>query len=344
MMTGNQKRQQWRRKGFFTETLPLRPDDTLLLKCSGPIKVMGIEGPNAIIKGIGDLQWRREGQLVSARFEGPIKAMVPRDIRLQLDMEGPITVRDVSAGKIEVIESDGPLNVFGGASLRVREADGPLTVTDIRGLVQIDETDGPAAFRNIDGNIIVDKADGPITLQQCRGNVDVTNDGSIFLRLTGTLSQIVRLRAEGSVFLKTPATASVAGTIRADGNIRIELDQQNIDASDETITLARPADDLPVISVDIRAEGDVYIGPNPPAKAETIPQHSGWKWLSAFIGGRRGMRPTRTVTTPPPADGAASAPPPPAVDLSSEREMILRMVAEGKITAEEAADLLGALE
>ncbi len=344
MMTGNKKRQHWRRKGFFTETLPLHPDDTLFLKCSGPIKIMGIEGPNAIIKGIGDLQWRREGQMISARFEGPIKAMVPRDVRLQLDTEGPVTVRDVNAGDIEALSSDGPLNVLGAATLHVREADGALTVADIRGRVQIDETDGPATFRNIDGDIIVDEADGPITMQQCRGNIDVTNDGPIYLQLTGTLSQIVRLRADGSIFLKTPATTRMAGVIRAEHNIKIELDQQNVDANDDTITLARPAGDQPVISVDIRADGDVYIGPNPPANAETVPQHSGWRWLSAFIGGRRWVRPARTVTTPPPADGAASASPPPTDDIAAEREMILRMVAEGKITAEEAADLLEALE
>jgi len=346
-MTDHRKRSHWRRKGFFTETLPLHPDDTLSLKCSGPIKVMGIEGPNAIIKGIGDLQWRREGKVVSARFEGPIKAMVPRTVRLQLDMEGPITVQGVNEGAIEVLSSDGQLNVSGGASLRVREADGPLTIADIRGSVQIDETDGPATFRNIGGDIIVDEADGPITIRECRGNIDVTNDGPVYVQLTGALSQILRLRINGSVFLKTPATTRVAGVVRADRNIRIELDQQNIDASDETVTLARPAGDLPVISVDIKAEGDVYIGPNPPAPPETVQQHSGWGWLSAFIGGRRVGRPTRTVTTPPPAapaDRSTSAPRPPEPDVSAEREMILRMVADGKITAEEAAELLEALE
>jgi len=83
----------------------------------------------------------------------------------------------------------------------------------------------------------------------------------------------------------------------------------------------------------------VYIGPNPPA-AEV---NSGFHFLglAGLFGRRRGRKSatvTRTVVTPPPEKST------PANDLAAEREMILRMVAEGIITAEEGNQLLEALE
>ena len=324
----------------FTEPVPVTPGDILYLKCSGPITIKGEDRSDALFKGIGDIRWEREGQLVKVRFDGPITALVPRDARLQLDMDGPVKVRDVTAGVIQVLSMDGPLVLDGGATLHIRDADGPLNIANISGAVRIDEADGPINLKNIGGDITIGNADGPVTVRDCRGNIDVTTDGSAFLVLAGDLSQSVRLRVDGNVAVKTPSTTRMAGSVQADDRLIIELDQQAVNTSDETVILTRPEGDGPVVTVDIEADGDVYIGPNPPAAEASSGFH--FMGLGALFGGKRRKKTTvsRTVVTPPPAKASAAT----SDDLAAEREMILRMVAEGKITAEEGHQLLEALE
>ncbi len=199
--------------------------------------------------------------------------------------------------------------------------------------------DGPLTFTGVSGDITVEEADGPVTLKQCLGAVDVTTDGPVFLQLDGQSAQTVRLRVDGSAFIKVPASTTVAGVIVGDGRITVDLDQQHIETADDTVTLSLPEGTLPLLSVDIKADDDVYIGPNPPSVAANTGFHvNGLGWLGSIFGRKRGAARTRTVKTP------AASEPADAGDRSAEREMILRMVAEGKITAEEASQLLEALE
>ncbi len=343
-MTGKMRR-QGKRAGRFSQTVPLNPDDILTLRCSGPISIRGRETADAFIKGFGEVSWTREGQQVTFHFDGPITAVIPRNARLRLDMDGPISVKEVSDGDIEVLSMDGPLTLQGAASLRVQDADGPLTISGVRGVVEIRQADGPVTLKQIGGNITIGQGDGPLTARDFQGDLQATMDGCAFLEVSGAFSQRLQLRIEGDVALKMPASAQVAGVIEADGNIIVELEQQRIETSHETITLTRPDGATPLISVAIKADGDVYIGPNPPVTSST---GSGFHFrgLGRFFGRRRGRRTTvsRVITTPPPATAPESEPAPARDDFAVEREMILRMVAEGKLTAEEGNQLLEALE
>jgi len=327
------------RSGRLNETVPLQPGDSLHIKSSGPITIRGADGPDVLIKGIGDMRWSRMEQQVSVRIDGPIKALVPRNITLRLSLDGPITVEGITAGDIDVISADGPLTIDGGASLRIHDADGPLNIANISGAVRVNEADGPINLKDIGGDITIEQADGPVTIKRCPGNVDVTNDGSVFLQLDDSVASTVRLRTDGSAYLKMPAATAVSGVIAGDDRILVELDQQRIETEDDTVTLSPPEGMLPTISVDIKVDGDVYIGPNPPAVSANTGFHvSGLGWLGSLFGRKRGTRRDKSVTTPPPSRQAG------ADDTLAEREMILRMVAEGKITAQEAAQLLEALE
>ncbi len=326
--------------GWFTETAPLKPGDILHLKCNGPINIEGDDRSDALFNGVGDLHWSREGQVVKVHFDGPISAAVPRDAHLRLDTDGPVKVRKVTEGEIEALSMDGPLTVEGGASLHVRNADGPLIVSRISGPVMVTNIDGPTTLKEIGGDVTVSNADGPVVIKRCDGDIDIATDGGAYLTLAGDVAQNVRLRVDGNAFLKVPASTRVAGRIQADGRISVELDGQSIQAENETITLPRPEGAQPVITVDLEADGDVYIGPNPPAAEANSGIH--FMGLAGLFGRRRGkkqVKVTRTVATPPPADSA-----PPKDNLAAEREMILRMVAEGKITAEEGDQLLEALQ
>ena len=325
--------------GWFSETAPLNPGDILYLKCDGPTAIEGADRADAQFKGVGDLHWSREGQVVKVHFDGPISAAVPRDAHLRLNTDGPVKVRGVAAGEIEALSMDGPLTIEGGSSLHVRNADGPLTASRINGPVMIENIDGPTTLKEI-GGVTIGHADGPVVIKHGRGDIDVATDGGVYLTLTGDVAQNVRLRVNGDAFLQVPAAARVAGRIQADGRISIELDGQSIQAENETITLPRPEGAQPVITVDWEIDGDVYIGPNPPAAEAGSGFH--FMGLARLFGrgkGKKQAKVTRSVVTPPPADSA-----PPQDDFAAEREMILRMVAEGKITAEEGDRLMEALQ
>jgi hypothetical protein len=95
-----------------------------------------------------------------------------------------------------------------------------------------------------------------------------------------------------------------------------------------------------VVTLDIEAGGEVYIGPRPPTSPQ--PQYTkttGRGWL-ARIFESLGATPAAS----PPPSAAATPAARQAEDIAAEREVILRMVAEGKISAEEGYRLLEALE
>ncbi len=338
MSKSNQKQ---KRSGLLSETLPLNPDDVLVLHCDGPVSIKGASGSDVSVKGTGDLAWHRDGRQIHAHCNGAINVAVPRDARVQMHLDGPIKITGIDRGEIEILSANGPVNLKGGASLRIYEADGAVDISDVRGPVTIDMVDGPTTFNDIHGDITVVQADGPVTIQGCGGNVDATCDRDVFIALTGSQPQNIRLRVDGSVYLKMPETAYITGTIAANGDITVALDNQQMQAKNDVIELLPPTEGAgAILSLDIKANEDVYVGPNPPDPSMSMGFHTlGLGWLSAIFGRRRSA--SRTETPSPPAEQTESSSP---NDTSTERKIILRMVAEGKITAEEGERLMEALE
>lgn len=337
-MTTNRKRHRNRRARPVSRPLTLNQDETLVLTCDGPLSLKGIPGQEVIARGVAALDWQRDGQQVHVHADGPLTMEAPQSARLALEADGPINVKELIESDIEVLSLDGSLRISGGASVRISKADGPVNVAEIQGDVWVQELDGPSFFKNIGGDITITQADGPINVKNCRGDVDVSNEGGAFLRLAGDQSQNVRIRSDDNIYLKLPVTACIEGVIRADESITIELDQQSVRKPGATVTLTPPAGVDPIISVAIESNGEVYIGPNPPIPVSGSAFHQiGLGWLGRIFGGRK---PSGSGDAAPPPFEPAST----GEDSNEEQEMILRMVAEGKITAAEGDQLLEALQ
>ncbi len=321
-MSGKKKKRKNRRPNILSETLRLNPEDTLFLHCDGPIAIKGAPGNNAVIRGTGDLRWTRKERQIEAWLDGRLAVSVPRATPLRLQLDGPVSLKD-SAGSIEVLAADGPLNV-----------------ANVQGNLRIEAIDGPATLKNIGGDIAITQGDGPIFIKHCRGDVDVTSDDPIFVQLSGDKKQKIRIHSDEAVNIQLPAATAVAGRIKAGGHIKIELAQQTADSDENSITLTPATGLTPAVALNIEADGDVYVGPNPPDMSQPASasgfRRMGVSWLGTFFGRQKGTSP-RTVVTPPPEPESSDD------DLAAAQKVVLQMVAEGKISAEEGDKLLEAL-
>ena len=337
------KNQRGKRASALSESTPLNADQILMLVCKGPIGIKGRDGSDVIVRGQGEMTRTQDEKQVTIQLDGPISALVPRNARLRLDIDGPVSIKEVNDSDIEILSLDGPLTIRGAASLSIRDADGPLTIFDVRDAVTIEQVDGPITLSQIGGNITIDQGDGPLTARKFQGDLQASLDGNAFLDVTGQSSQRLTLRVDGDVVVKTPATTRMAGVVQADGDILIELAQQRIETRDETITLSQIDEAAPLVSVDIKADGNVYIGPNPP-DAGRVSSGFHFLGLGRLLGRRRGRRKVKVQAAAAPTAEPEGKSASKEDKFADERKIILRMVAEGKLTAEEGDQLLEALE
>jgi len=326
----------------ISQSIPFSPDDVLSVVVNAPFSISGHAGQHVFVKGVGALNWRREAAQVLLELNGFGSVRIPRNAHIRLKADGPLKIRDVAAARINIQESAGPLSIQDGGSLQIHAADGPVHCRAIHNGVRIGTVDGPTYLENIGGDIVIEQADGPVVIKNPGGDVTLACKGAAALYLPETLPQKVQLRVDGDVHLIVPASARIEGTLQAAKEIHVELAQHMAQEKATTIRLIPPDTSSPTILVDIVAQGRIYVGPHPPK----LP-HSGFHWMGlAGLFSRRwrkkkssrhqaaSPRPTTKNTT------FASA----NKDRSAEREMILRMVAEGKLTADEGHQLLEALE
>ena len=269
--------------GLFSETLSFAQNDTLLVTGNSPVSIKGIADARGTITGVGKLEVNREDRRLHVRVNGPMEVKTPADVPLQVRITGPVKIKGISRAAIEVEAVTGPLEVSNSASVHVHSATGPLTVSKMSGDVAVDAVTGPSFFKRVDGALSLSRAKGPVTVDKCGGDVAVSGDDVVFIHLTGDHAQVVKVRSDDNVYLVLPATARIQGSIQAEGEITVDLAQNPIHQEDASISLTPSAGDAPIISVDIRADGDVYLGPNPPVsmpKATSVKQRTWGRSLS----------------------------------------------------------------
>ncbi|MFN8470670.1 MAG: hypothetical protein U0822_00495 [Anaerolineae bacterium] len=273
---------------------------------------------------MGDLEVHSAGAVNIGRVNGSA----------ELHRVGPVRI-EATMGDLEVHEAEGLSlgQVFGDVELN--HVGGDLTIGAIRGDAEIEGV----------GNVQLEKVSGDLVVRDVRGSVNAVVQGDISLHgLPSAQSHTVRADGDVAVGLEP---GPVVLNIQAHGSIRWDRSLGLTVQSDTRRQLvARLGEGGGEINVN--AHGDVVVYPAGEERGRRGRGRHGW----AMAGGSEGTR-VPPVPPTPPIPPIPPIPPMPAMpfasprraaqNLAEERSVILGMLAEGKINAEQAARLLDAL-
>lgn len=109
--------------------------------------------------------------------------------------------------------------------LVARSGDGAITVTDVRGRLELRSGDGSIKGTGLEGEVTANTGDGSVTLEGVKGNVDVnTGDGSV--RVAGAPTALKAHTGDGSVTLDLDEGTTVGKdweVTTGDGSVKIAL-------------------------------------------------------------------------------------------------------------------------
>ena len=287
---------------------PQRPEP-VVLQVSGPVSVQAHPEAEVVVKAVGKGQ--RTGRTV--QVQGPVKVMAPPYAVLHLvDSSGPFKVEGLTQGGVRLTRVSGPVRVHHVAWLEGAGVQGPIRATEVSERLRIESSTGPLKVVGLPRGLQA-QIDGLVQMEAA------TLDG-----------QQVQVRASRAVLVQVPASTAVQGRVEAP-EVWVDLTGQARRGAG-AFDLQAPNPDLRITAA---SDVAVYLGPEPPAAWKTAGDAHGWSGLWRWL--TRGWRQPRVWTR---VSAAAAA----EGDLAAARRRVLDMLAAGKLSAEEAAELLEALE
>ena len=286
----------------------------------------------------GDLEIEQAGQVSIDAVMGDLEIHSAAAVNVgrvnggaELHRVGPLRI-ETTMGDLEVHEAEGVSlgQVFGDAELH--HVGGDLMASTIRGDAEVESVN----------NVQLEKVSGDLVIRDVQGSVNAVVQGDISLHKLPS-SQSHTVRADGDVALGLDP-GPVTLNIQAHGSIRWDRSLGLTVQSDTRRQLvARLGEGGGEINVN--AHGDVVVYPAGEERGRRGRGRHGWVMAGAGEGPR--VPPIPPIPTIPPMPSLGGIPVAgvrrPPVNLVEERSVILKMLAEGKITAEQAARLLDAL-
>lgn len=300
-----------------------RVNEISLGTVAGDLEIEGA-GQVSIDAVMGDLEIHSAAAVNVGRINGSA----------ELHRVGPVRV-EATMGDLEVHEAEGVSlgQVFGDVELH--NVGGDLTIGAVRGDAEVEGV----------GNVNLEKVSGDLVARNVRGNVNAVVQGDVSLHGLSS-AQRHTVRADGDVAVGLEP-GPVALDIQAHGSIRWDRSLGLTVQSDTRRQLvARLGEGGGEINVN--AHGDVVVYPAGEERGRRGRGRHGWATAGASEGPRVPPVPPVPPMPPmppiPPMAGVSFATTRRApVNLVEERSVILNMLAEGKINAEQAARLLDAL-
>ncbi len=297
---------------------------------------------------------------------------VPRGSTVHLEMvEGHARIRRVE-GAIQGKTVEGHLTLRGVGPVQVEGVEGHCSAEDVQGDLALGGVEGHLSVRGVRGALTVNRlVEGHLSLDDVLGHVQVTAEGHAVLFLDPQPEQQVQVKAEGFIRCALPPEADVHVEIEAD-TVRVRLPgvklpepedgmvaftlgagSARLHLASENYVAVHPVDfDGEASPADWEAFGEQiaarmsHLGEEIAGRVQTrlsarlaeVEGHlyrGGWGKSWMFDMPRRGSRRRRHRSRWTRPRGGVS---------EEEQRLILEMLAEGKISAEEADRLLQALE
>ena len=347
-------------------------------RLGGDLSVVGWEGAEVLIKGDeDDLSIDNNNGLITISCGGDLSLRVPKNTTFDFQqIGGDASIRGVQ-GNIEIKEINGDLSIRDSGSIAIDTIRADFSLRNAKGNLYIKNAHSDVSVRDVEGSVTLESVADDLALRGARGNVNVNVGEDVVVYLDPRPDGAYYVNAGDDILLVLSPNANASLTIHGDD---IDIDWPGIenekDATERVLTLGDGS-----AKITLTAGGDVRVS-NRADAGESADEFGNFAGLN-FDWSGFGERISRQVeqATRRAAQRAEEAarraerhaerharkwnanvkvgrwnwdlnsqnvpPPPPAPSepvAEEERMAILKMLAEKKITAAQAEELLSALD
>jgi hypothetical protein len=344
----------------------------------GDVSVVGWDGNEILVKADDDeIILEQDGDEIHFTCNDDVSLRIPKAATLSFaSISGDAAIRGVS-GDIEIAAIDGDLSMRDVGTVAISSIASDFSLRGARGNLYIQSANGDVSIRDVEGNITIDSVADDLALRGARGNIKVNVGEDVVVYLEPRDDGQYLVTAGDDILLVLPTTANATVTMQGDEiNVAWPGTKNDSEATQRTVVLGSGS-----AKITLSAGGDIRLT-NQANAAESADEFGNFAALnfdwSGF--GERISRQVQAATaratknaeeaarraerhaerharrwgrTPPPGNwsdfGPRGMPTPPTMPKSDpvteeERMAILKMLQEKKITAEQAEQLLQALE
>ena len=332
----------------------------------GDLSLVGWEGDDILLKGDEDeMQFNQDGEQVNISCDDDLSLRVPKAASVFIkSIGGDASIRGVMGG-IELKDIEGDLSIRDVDSVAIDTIQSDFSLRGAKGHLSVKSALGDVSIREVDGNVSLESVSDDLALRDVRGNVSANVAEDVVLYLNPQAGNVYSVTAGDDILLVMPPKANATLTLNAD---EIDIEWKGVandeDAASRVVTLG---DGSAIVT--LNAGGDIRVTnqSNAGETAEDFGNFAGigvdWSGFGERIS-RQVEQATRRATKQVndavrrggpkvnvgvgrwnwdlSSKGVPMPPKPQATD--EERMMILKMLQDKKITAEEADQLLASLE
>jgi hypothetical protein len=344
----------------------------------GDLSVVGWEGEDILIKADEDqLTLDHNGSDVSFSCTEDVSLRVPRDASLSIErIGGDMALRGIM-GDIEIKEINNDLSMRDVNTVAIGAISSDFSLRGAKGNLYVRSVGGDVSLRDVEGNITLDSVADDLALRGARGNIKVNVGEDVVVYLEPKADGAYSITAGDDILLVLKPNANVTLSMHAD---EIAVDWPGIDnPGDVTERVLVLGDGSAKIALnaggDIRVTNDAEAGNSAEEFGNFAGLHFDWSGFGERISrqveqataraAKRAEEAARRVERHAERQarrwrgnvkagpwswdaGPRGVPPPPTPPsepvAEEERMAVLKMLAEKKITAEQAEQLLNALE
>ena len=344
----------------------------------GDISVVGWEGNEILLKADDEeIHLQQNGDEIRISCNNDVSLRIPKASTLIFaTISGDAAIRGVS-GDIKITAIDGDLSMREVGNVAIDSIGSDFSLRGAHGNLYIKNADGDISLRDVDGNITIDSVADDLALRGARSDVKVNVGEDVVVYLEPRDDGQYMVTAGDDILMVLPSSANATVTMQGDEiNVAWPGIQNDQEATERVVVLGSGS-----AKIMLSAGGDVRLS-NQANAAESADEFGNFAALnfdwSGF--GERISRQVQAATTraarsaeeaarraerhaerharrwgknPPPGPwrdfGPKGMPAHPGTPKSEpvaeeERMAILKMLQEKKITAEQAEQLLQALE
>ena len=348
-------------------------------KVGGDISIVGWDGADLLIKADDDeTRFNQTDETVSVSCSGDLALRIPKGSTLAIkSISGDASIRGVLGG-IVIKEIHGDLSVRDVGPLSIDTIHADFSLRGAKGDLYIKNAYSDVSIRDVDGSVMLDSVADDLALRGARGNIKVNVGEDVVVYLEPKVNGEYAVDAGDDILLVLPKSANATVSMQGD---EIDVDWPGIDKDEEATERVVVLGDGSA-KISLTAGGDVRITNRADAgeSAEEFGNFAGLNFDWSGFGDRisrqveqatsraakhaeeatrraerqmeRQMRHGKSGSemgrwhwdfkgTPKPP----TPPMPPSEPVSEDERMaILKMLADKKITSQQAEELLNALE
>lgn len=344
----------------------------------GDLSVVGWDGEDILIKTDEDeLTLQQNGDAVSFSCTDDVSLRIPRDASLFIErIGGDMALRGV-VGSVRINEIDNDLSMRDVGNVSIETINADFSLRGAKGNLAVKSVGGDVSIRDVEGNIALDSVADDLALRGARGNVKVNVGEDVVVYLEPKADGAYSITAGDDILLVLKPNANVTLSMNGD---EIDVDWPGIENQEDVTERVLVLGDGSA-KISLNAGGDIRVTNNAEAgnSAEDFGNFAGmnfdWSGFGERISRQVEQATARAAKRAEEAarrverhakrhagrwggnvkagpwnwemgpKGVPTPPTPPSEPVAEEERMaVLKMLAEKKITAEQAEQLLSALE